>query len=743
MSDINKNVNLNIKTKDSSSSVIKKVSSETTKLNENIKKVNESSKKLNNSIKQVGSQNTTGGITKLVGSFKGLLGVGTAILAAGTFKKLLSQANEYADSIRKLAIQTNMTTDEVQKWSYVARMNKSSLESISKGFTQLSQQALNAQRGSKSIRESFDALGVSITNENGVLRKQSDLTNDVLKALARHKNATEQAAIAQQLLGRSGRELLPTLRQGEEAITKQMNAASEYGQILDEKTIKKLEAASDASSRLETATNILKAEIISISAKPIKDLIDGWTKAAAALSDYLGKTKEEKEFDTTQSRISSFNKKIAEQFSEYNKLSIKMVEVNSRSRKFNQLMLKRAGIKSRIDDLNKLREETIKYSKQLESKITKPKEPEKPDSGEGRKKVTKKPDLGPSALDKLREEAFKKSQERYERGLQNELEMFSDYSDKQKKIDEVNNQSRINLAETFNNRLRDLNNNTLEGRIDSINKAFDDELTFYTHMLDQRIITQQQFNDISSELERAHDEQLMTEKVKTYTDGFSKVLGIASQVGSQIQSINSMLVQDELKGLDNEVDSRKKVATATIRNKKLLEHELAKIDKDAEKRRQQIAKSDRQIALIMSIINTAQGVTKAYAQEGTLGLISAIAIGAAGAIQTALIAKQAFADSGIVKGEPGKPNTGDHILVRANPKELIINEQAQQNLLNILTGKQSFAASGFNIGGDTYIVHGDLDSNAVDKIIAHKQKFLPFLRESNRELQRLGYNYAT
>jgi TP901 family phage tail tape measure protein len=66
------------------------------------------------------------------------------------------------------------------------------------------------------------------------------------------------------------------------------------------------------------------------------------------------------------------------------------------------------------------------------------------------------------------------------------------------------------------------------------------------------------------------------------------------------------------------------------------------------------AKREKALALAMAIINTAQGFTKALAQEGPIGIITGALVLAAGAIQIATIAGQKLAKGGIVP--PGYPN---------------------------------------------------------------------------------------
>jgi len=95
---------------------------------------------------------------------------------------------------------------------------------------------------------------------------------------------------------------------------------------------------------------------------------------------------------------------------------------------------------------------------------------------------------------------------------------------------------------------------------------------------------------------------------------------------------------------------------------------------------EKFAKRQKTISIIQSIINTAQGVTKAIAQGGILGIVTGAIVAAAGLAQIAIIRSQKFTEGGKVqKGSevPGAPKTGDNTLAAVKPGEVILNERQQ------------------------------------------------------------------
>ncbi len=280
---------------------------------------------------------------------------------------------------------------------------------------------------------------------------------------------------------------------------------------------------------------------------------------------------------------------------------------------------------------------------------------------------------------------------------------------------------------------------SFSGRYELIERGYNDEMTLKKHLLDQNIITKQEYDQYEIELEAQKLDQI----TQLHYEQANTITGIAAEVGGLLQQTSNAIFQYQNEKLDEETDKKRKAAKDTIKNKKVLDKELERIDNDAEKKRKEIAKREKQIALIMSIINTAQGVTKALSSSAPpLNFVMAALTGVAGAIQIGLIASQAFAQGGFVQQAQGASKTGDNTLIRANPGEMVLNQTQKDNMLWNLATKRQAVAQQPVLGGDTYIVQGNLDSTAVKELRKYKEDALQLFRDYNKELSRRGYQYA-
>lgn len=103
------------------------------------------------------------------------------------------------------------------------------------------------------------------------------------------------------------------------------------------------------------------------------------------------------------------------------------------------------------------------------------------------------------------------------------------------------------------------------------------------------------------------------------------------------------------------------------------------------------------MAIAQAIVNGAVGITKAFAQTGVLGFVTAGLIAATTAAQIAVIGAQDFADGGIVHGET-IARVGEYPGARSNPEVI-----APLNKLKSLMGDGMGNEVRFRIEGDELV----------------------------------------
>jgi hypothetical protein len=179
-------------------------------------------------------------------------------------QEMTSAALSLGENINDAANRMGTTATVAQEIGYVAKMSGSSLEAMERGFRTLSVSAYDAYTGSAKAKKGFETLGVSVKGSNGELKDSGELFRDSVLKLSQIENTTERAAIAQQLFGKASKEVLGIAAQGSDGIKRLYDETKNFGMLLSDETVAKLDQAKDAQDRLNQMGVILSANITTV-----------------------------------------------------------------------------------------------------------------------------------------------------------------------------------------------------------------------------------------------------------------------------------------------------------------------------------------------------------------------------------------------------------------------------------------------------------------------------------------------
>ena len=109
-----------------------------------------------------------------------------------------------------------------------AELVDTDVEAIAKSHVKLEKTMLTASKGTGTAAETFDALGVQITNADGSLRDGEQVWQETIKALGQMENETQRDAYAMALMGRSASELNPLIEDGGETYQRLAETMAKY-----------------------------------------------------------------------------------------------------------------------------------------------------------------------------------------------------------------------------------------------------------------------------------------------------------------------------------------------------------------------------------------------------------------------------------------------------------------------------------------------------------------------------------
>lgn len=158
------------------------------------------------------------------------------------------------NKIDKTKLEIHDTTTEIQK------------HGDKTGELSLKVRTLNTDLAvqTKALNEStntFQKLGVKITDANGNTRSFNDILLDTADKFKAMTSGSEKTTTAMQLFGKSGKDLLPVLNQGRDGITELEQRADKLGLTLNAQTIGTYTKYIQSQKNLTDSTNSLKLAV--------------------------------------------------------------------------------------------------------------------------------------------------------------------------------------------------------------------------------------------------------------------------------------------------------------------------------------------------------------------------------------------------------------------------------------------------------------------------------------------------
>lgn len=176
---------------------------------------------------------------------------GAAVAAAAGVKSAI----DYADQLNDMNQRLGVSAEALSGWAYAAKQSGTDIDALGIGLKKLAKNMAEALDPKSTQGRLFEQLGVSITDAAGRLRSVEDVLPEVASKFKELDNATLESALAMDLFGKSGTDLIEFLNQGEDGLAQFRDRARELGIELDGSTLQAADAFNDSLTDLKTAVD--------------------------------------------------------------------------------------------------------------------------------------------------------------------------------------------------------------------------------------------------------------------------------------------------------------------------------------------------------------------------------------------------------------------------------------------------------------------------------------------------------
>lgn len=188
----------------------------------------------------------SGAFSKLGGMAKnaGIAIAGLGAAAVGGLAVLGKNAIDAADNLNDLSQRTGVGVETLSKFGAAAEDSGSSIEEVAKAMGKLSKGIVDP---SSKVNEALRSIGISSTDTQGKIRSVDQVMLDIADKFSKLPDGAQKTALAMEIFGKSGANLIPMLNGGREAM-------SQYSATITQEM-------AEAADRFNDAINMIMREL--------------------------------------------------------------------------------------------------------------------------------------------------------------------------------------------------------------------------------------------------------------------------------------------------------------------------------------------------------------------------------------------------------------------------------------------------------------------------------------------------
>lgn len=204
---------------------------------------------------------------------------GVAVAAAATaFAVMAKKTINTMDAMAKMAQQAGVSVESLSRLGYAADLSGLSSEKLATNLIRLTKGMSDASQGIGEAKKGFDALGI----EGGSIKSADEALLQIADRFSKMPDGAEKTAIAYQLFGRAGAQMIPMLNQGREGLKKVGDEAERFGKVMTNEGAKAAEQFNDNLTRLGSIAEGVFIQMANEWLPTINDFVDALFEANRA-----------------------------------------------------------------------------------------------------------------------------------------------------------------------------------------------------------------------------------------------------------------------------------------------------------------------------------------------------------------------------------------------------------------------------------------------------------------------------
>ena len=221
-----------------------------------------------------GLQGTFGRLKGAAGGLTGSLGGLVPAIGIAGLGALGKGSIDAADNLNDLSQRTGVGVEVLDKFGKAANDSGSSLEEVSKSMGKLAKGIVDP---ASKTNEALKSIGITSTDAQGKIRGVDAIMIDLADKFSKMPDGVEKTALAMEIFGKSGANLIPMLNGGKEAL-------NEYSATIDKDMAAAADKFNDSINKVTSSISGPFNQAITALLPTITKLAEGIAAAATAFS---------------------------------------------------------------------------------------------------------------------------------------------------------------------------------------------------------------------------------------------------------------------------------------------------------------------------------------------------------------------------------------------------------------------------------------------------------------------------
>lgn len=220
---------------------------------------------------------------KVTHTFRNMIAAAAGFFAIGGVKEMITEVVDLGGKLNDAAQATGLSAEELQWWGYAAKQNSSDIDGIIGGTKKLAKNLAGIKPdGTDPASKALTELGISLHEPAVKARDLNGVMFLISNAFAKMPDGGKKTALAMELLGKTGADLIPTLNNGVQGLMAYRKEADDLGGVMSGQTVSALDDVGDNIDRVKFAWQGIKQQAITALLPMLKDTVDSvlaWVKA--------------------------------------------------------------------------------------------------------------------------------------------------------------------------------------------------------------------------------------------------------------------------------------------------------------------------------------------------------------------------------------------------------------------------------------------------------------------------------